>query len=92
MGLVEKIMRNYEIWKINKYTKRRAALTPEFEQRDKEYYEQNYKDGIYTYNPASQSISRGKSIRKALSRKDTRQVRSSEVYNANPHSRQERDY
>ncbi|KAF9973605.1 hypothetical protein BGZ73_003158 [Actinomortierella ambigua] len=92
MGLVDKIMRNYEIWKINKYTKRRAALTPEFEQRDKEYYEQNYKDGIYTQGPASQSISRGKSIRKALSRKDSRQVRSSEVYNSNSHSRQDRDY
>ncbi|KAF9963480.1 hypothetical protein BGZ65_003034 [Modicella reniformis] len=88
MGLMEKLMRNYEIWKIGKYTKRRAALTPEFEQRDKEYYETNYKDGIYTQNQAgdSGSITRGVSFKRALSRKDTRTIRSSEVYNENPHS------
>ncbi|KAH7059368.1 hypothetical protein BKA57DRAFT_487242 [Linnemannia elongata] len=88
MGLVDKLMRNYEIWKIGKYTKRRAALTPEFEQRDKEYYDSNYKDGIYTHNQVgseSGSISRAKSFKRALSRKDTKTVRSSEVYNDNPH-------
>ncbi|KAF9128830.1 hypothetical protein BGW39_004681 [Mortierella sp. 14UC] len=88
MGLMDKLMRNYEIWKIGKYTKRRAALTPEFEQRDKEYYDSNYKDGIYTHNQVandSGSISRAKSFKRALSRKDTKTVRSSEVYNDNPH-------
>ncbi|KAF9434060.1 hypothetical protein BGZ76_008644 [Entomortierella beljakovae] len=89
MGLVEKLMRNYEIWKIGKYTKRRAALTPEFEQRDKEYYESNYKDGIYTtHNTSNQvgndSMSRAKSFKRAMSRKDTKNIRSSEVYNDNP--------
>ncbi|KAG0323963.1 hypothetical protein BG004_003578 [Podila humilis] len=91
MGLVDKLMRNYEIWKIGKYTKRRAALTPEFEQRDKDYYDSNYKDGIYTHHnqvgAASSSsspesaITRAKSFKRALSRKDTKTVRSSEVYN-----------
>ncbi|KAI1291294.1 hypothetical protein EDD11_009028 [Mortierella claussenii] len=86
MGLMDKLMRNYEIWKIGKYTKRRAALTPEFEQRDKDYYESNYKDGIYTHNQVGQdagSMGRAKSFKRALSRKDTRTVRSSEVYNDN---------
>ncbi|KAG0220854.1 hypothetical protein BGX31_010454 [Mortierella sp. GBA43] len=87
MGLMDKLMRNYEIWKIGKYTKRRAALTPEFEQRDREYYETNYKDGIYTHSQVSDSaVTRAKSFKRALSRKDTRAVRSSEVYNDNPHS------
>ncbi|KAF9928276.1 hypothetical protein FBU30_002498 [Linnemannia zychae] len=87
MGLMDKLMRNYEIWKIGKYTKRRAALTPEFEQRDKEYYDSNYKDGIYTYNQVSNdTMSRAKSFKRALSRKDPKTVRSSEVYNDNPHS------
>ncbi|KAF9404566.1 hypothetical protein BGZ94_004096, partial [Podila epigama] len=83
MGLMDKLMRNYEIWKIGKYTKRRAALTPEFEQRDKDYYESNYKDGIYTHNQVGteSTIARAKSFKRALSRKDTRAVRSSEVYN-----------
>ncbi|KAG0302561.1 hypothetical protein BGZ98_007404 [Dissophora globulifera] len=87
MGLMDKLMRNYEIWKIGKYTKRRAALTPEFEQRDKEYYESNYKDGIYTQNQVGQdgSLSRAKTFKRALSRKDIKNVRSSEVYNENPH-------
>ncbi|KAG0056684.1 hypothetical protein BGZ83_003927 [Gryganskiella cystojenkinii] len=95
MGLMDKLMRNYEIWKIGKYTKRRAALTPEFEQRDKEYYDSNYKDGIYTIDataagsssPGSNAgtMSRAKSFKRALSRKDTKTVRSSEVYNDNPH-------
>ncbi|KAG0377304.1 hypothetical protein BGX24_006348 [Mortierella sp. AD032] len=88
MGLMDKLMRNYEIWKIGKYTKRRAALTPEFEQRDKEYYDSNYKDGIYTQNQVANdgtgSMSRAKSFKRALSRKDTKTVRSSEVYNDNP--------
>ncbi|KAF8924393.1 hypothetical protein EDD21DRAFT_229729 [Dissophora ornata] len=87
MGIMDKLMRNYEIWKIGKYTKRRAALTPEFEQRDKEYYESNYKDGIYTNNQVGQdgSMGRAMSFKRALSRKDTKTVRSSEVYNDNPH-------
>ncbi|ORZ14264.1 hypothetical protein BCR41DRAFT_306626 [Lobosporangium transversale] len=88
MGLMDKLMRNYEIWKIGKYTKRRAALTPEFEQRDKEYYESNYKDGIYTHNQVGNdnNMNRAKSFKRVLSRKDTKAVRSSEVYNENPHS------
>ncbi|KAF8952395.1 hypothetical protein BGZ52_006377 [Haplosporangium bisporale] len=84
MGLMEKLMRNYEIWKIGKYTKRRAALTPEFEQRDRDYYDSNYKDGIYTHNQVGNSetpMTRAKSFKRALSRKDTKTVRSSEVYN-----------
>jgi hypothetical protein len=87
MGLMDKLLRNYEIWKIGKYTKRRAALTPEFEQRDREYYETNYKDGIYTHSQVSDSgsgsVTRAKSFKRALSRKDARTVRSSEVYNEN---------
>ncbi|KAF9194210.1 hypothetical protein BGZ51_000791 [Haplosporangium sp. Z 767] len=88
MGLMDKLMRNYEIWKIGKYTKRRAALTPEFEQRDKEYYDTNYKDGIYTQSQVGSdgTMGRAKSFKRALSRKDTKTVRSSEVYNDNPHA------
>jgi len=89
---MDKLMRNYEIWKIGKYTKRRAALTPEFEQRDKEFYDSNYKDGIYTVGDGSASpsggsspMNRAKSFKRALSRKDTKTVRSSEVYNDNAH-------
>lgn len=33
MGFVEKIKSSVEIWKIEKYTKRRPAPTSEFEQK-----------------------------------------------------------
>ncbi|KAF9579400.1 hypothetical protein BGW38_004352, partial [Lunasporangiospora selenospora] len=68
MGIMDKLMRGYEIWKIGKYTRRRAALTPEFEQRDKEYYDQNYKDGIYSHGSvqSESAVTRAKSIKRAL--------------------------
>lgn len=33
MGFLDKIKSNIEMWKIEKYTKRRPVTTPEFEQR-----------------------------------------------------------
>lgn len=35
MGLVERIKTQYEMWKIEKYTKRRPIVSSNFEQRGK---------------------------------------------------------
>ncbi|CAG8514695.1 20542_t:CDS:2 [Dentiscutata erythropus] len=47
MSFFKKIKSQYEIWKINKYTRRRNAMTPDFEQKDPEFYKQNYVNGVY---------------------------------------------
>ncbi|KAL1933917.1 hypothetical protein VTP01DRAFT_8007 [Rhizomucor pusillus] len=46
VGIIDKIKHQYEMWKIEKYTKRRSFL-PEYDSRDKEYYERHYHDGVY---------------------------------------------
>ncbi|ORX44767.1 hypothetical protein DM01DRAFT_1411213 [Hesseltinella vesiculosa] len=48
VGFFEKVKSQIEIWKIEKYTKRRTFL-PEYDSRDTEYYKQHYRDGVY-YN------------------------------------------
>ncbi|KAI7874937.1 hypothetical protein K492DRAFT_173924 [Lichtheimia hyalospora FSU 10163] len=45
-GFIDKLKQQFEIWKIEKYTKRRAFL-PEYDSKDKEYYERYYRDGVY---------------------------------------------
>ncbi|CAB4389533.1 unnamed protein product [Rhizophagus irregularis] len=35
------------MWKVTKYTKRRSTMTPEFEQKDPDFYKQNYVNGVY---------------------------------------------
>ncbi|KAI8096570.1 uncharacterized protein BX664DRAFT_324289 [Halteromyces radiatus] len=48
VGLIDKLKSQIEIWKVEKYTKRRTFL-PEYDSRDTEYYRQHYHDGVY-YN------------------------------------------
>ncbi|CAO3594140.1 unnamed protein product [Absidia cylindrospora] len=46
VGFIDKLKSQIEIWKVEKYTKRRTFL-PEYDSRDTEYYKQHYHDGIY---------------------------------------------
>ncbi|OAD06332.1 hypothetical protein MUCCIDRAFT_106904 [Mucor lusitanicus CBS 277.49] len=47
MNLIEKVKTGIDIWRIEKYTKRRAFST-EFKSRDLDYYKKAYCDGVYT--------------------------------------------
>ncbi|SAM07002.1 hypothetical protein [Absidia glauca] len=65
VGLIEKLKSQIEMWKVEKYTKRRTFL-PEYDSRvvthhqvpfydynrplDSEYYKQHYQDGVYYSN------------------------------------------
>ncbi|CAO0789836.1 unnamed protein product [Mucor circinelloides] len=46
MNLIEKVKSSIDIWKLEKYTKRRAFL-PEYKSKDLGYYKEVYCDGVY---------------------------------------------
>ncbi|CAG8507116.1 10415_t:CDS:2 [Cetraspora pellucida] len=58
MSFFKKLKSQYEIWKINKYTRRRNAMTPDFEQRDPDFYKQNYVNGVYLNTTNNESFHR----------------------------------
>ncbi|CAG8465785.1 12010_t:CDS:2 [Ambispora gerdemannii] len=47
MSFIKKIKSQYEMWKINKYTRRRPTVASNFAQKDTEFYRQHYVDGVY---------------------------------------------
>ncbi|KAL0082102.1 hypothetical protein F4703DRAFT_1917608 [Phycomyces blakesleeanus] len=51
VDIIDKVKSQYAIWKLEKYTKRRSFM-PEYDPKDKEYYNQYYKDGTY-HDPAN---------------------------------------
>jgi len=62
MSFIKKIKSQYEMWKITKYTRRRSAMSPDFEQKDSEYYRQNYVNGVYldvTHQASTPNVSYG---------------------------------
>ncbi|KAI8969986.1 hypothetical protein BDF20DRAFT_915873 [Mycotypha africana] len=46
MHITEKLKNRIELWRLEKYTKRRSFL-PEFDSKDSAYYKQIYHDGVY---------------------------------------------
>ncbi|KAL0073794.1 hypothetical protein J3Q64DRAFT_1853937 [Phycomyces blakesleeanus] len=93
MGFIERIKAHVEMWKIEKYTKRRPVDTPDFEQKDRDFYDQYYKDGVYLHHhqrdandptqhfpssPGGKGLARKTTL---LRSKSERLVRSSEKYN-----------
>ncbi|KAI8339173.1 hypothetical protein BC941DRAFT_422344 [Chlamydoabsidia padenii] len=99
VGFIEKLKSQIEMWKVEKYTKRRTFL-PEYESRDTEYYKQHYHDGVYyssngtTPSPISRSPSSAQyrstlgkrmsvMIKKKPSNGSLPHPRCSETYNAN---------
>ncbi|KAL9541590.1 hypothetical protein MBANPS3_009035 [Mucor bainieri] len=92
MGFIEKIKSSVEMWRIEKYTKRRPVTSPDFEQKDREFYRQHYKDGVYLHQqpggtPSTNSGSGG--VINSISRRTTllrtkseKIMRSSENYNS----------
>ncbi|KAG2211704.1 hypothetical protein INT47_008801 [Mucor saturninus] len=93
MGFIEKIKSSVEMWRIEKYTKRRPVTSPDFEQKDREFYRQHYKDGVYLHQQpgAIQTTnSTNSGMINSISRKTTllrtkseKIMRSSENYNSN---------
>ncbi|KAI9005515.1 hypothetical protein CLU79DRAFT_781219 [Phycomyces nitens] len=51
VDIIDKVKSQYAIWKLEKYTKRRSFM-PEYDSKDKEYYNQYYQDGTY-HDPTS---------------------------------------
>ncbi|KAI8647547.1 hypothetical protein BD408DRAFT_408116 [Parasitella parasitica] len=90
MGFIEKIKSNVEMWKIEKYTKRRPVTSPDFEQKDREFYRQFYKDGVYLHQqPNGAPANSSSGVINSISRKTTllrtkseKILRSSENYNS----------
>ncbi|KAI8338934.1 hypothetical protein BC941DRAFT_512180 [Chlamydoabsidia padenii] len=99
VGLIDKLRSQIDLWKVEKYTKRRTFL-PEYDSRDTEYYKQHYYDGVYysSNDPAPPleartptstqyrtSISKRMSvmIKKKSSTHSLPNPRCSETYNAN---------
>ncbi|KAG0163911.1 hypothetical protein DFQ28_011039 [Apophysomyces sp. BC1034] len=86
MGFVDKIKAQVEMWRIEKYTKRRPVTTPDFEQKDREFYDKHYQNGVYTHQQKDEpsGLTRNSSLIKTsnlLRKKSERIVRSSENYN-----------
>jgi len=52
MGLIDKIRTQYDLLKVEKYTKRRRSETV-FEERDRDFYRENYRDGVYLHRSPS---------------------------------------
>ncbi|KAI7905627.1 uncharacterized protein BX663DRAFT_559023 [Cokeromyces recurvatus] len=46
MNLLNKIKSEIDLWKLEKYTKRRSFL-PEYDSKDLKYYKEVYHDGFY---------------------------------------------
>ncbi|KAI9302352.1 hypothetical protein BJ944DRAFT_270068 [Cunninghamella echinulata] len=95
VGFIDKVKSQIEMWKVEKYTKRRTFL-PEYESKDSDYYRQHYRDGVY-YNSNDQtppppnvstqyksSLSKRMSVMiKGKSDNGVAHPRCSETYNAN---------
>ncbi|KAG2179842.1 hypothetical protein INT43_003628 [Umbelopsis isabellina] len=83
MGILDRVKAQIEVWRIEKYTKRRDVTTPDFERKDADYYRDHYQNGVYLSangqpNQGSQSIGRRTTL---IRKKSERIVRCSEVYN-----------
>lgn len=81
------------MWRIEKYTKRRPVTSPDFEQKDREFYRQHYKDGVYLHqqpgvertNSSNSGVINSISRRTTLLRSKSEKIlRSSENYNNSP--------
>ncbi|GBB90928.1 hypothetical protein RclHR1_01800013 [Rhizophagus clarus] len=89
MSIIKKIKSQYEMWKVTKYTKRRSTMTPEFEQKDPDFYKQNYVNGVYLNyaspdSPTSSKRDSSKSNASYVKRhsKSQKIIRCSETYNS----------
>ncbi|CDS10001.1 hypothetical protein LRAMOSA02678 [Lichtheimia ramosa] len=95
MGLMTKLKTQIDLWKLEKYTKRRHVATPDFEQKDRDFYRHYYQDGVYLHqhqrsadgqvrSPPSSPTSNTKGLHRKstmLGRKSEHIVRCSETYN-----------
>ncbi|CAG8466653.1 10824_t:CDS:10 [Acaulospora colombiana] len=83
MPLLGKIKSQYEMWKINKYTRRRSTLTQDFEQKDLDFYKQNYVNGVYLNTaPDSEDFKRSSMSFGKKPGKNRKAAKCSESYNS----------
>ena len=94
MGFIDKIRTQYDLLKVEKYTKRRRSETV-FEERDREFYRENYRDGVYLHRSTSDvdtldgarrpaMVKRASTISSMVmkaGRKNSPTIKSSETYN-----------
>ncbi|KAI8886741.1 hypothetical protein K501DRAFT_177082 [Backusella circina FSU 941] len=50
MSILDKARAHYDLYQVNKYTKRREGHS-EFKFKNKNYYHTNYRDGVYLEKP-----------------------------------------
>ncbi|KAI9315182.1 hypothetical protein BX666DRAFT_1860936 [Dichotomocladium elegans] len=62
MGFMEKLKMQYDLRKINKYTKRRLSQS-QFASHDRQYYDTVYRDGVYLESAPDISPRRSSSTR-----------------------------
>ncbi|KAG2172233.1 hypothetical protein INT43_004774 [Umbelopsis isabellina] len=95
MGLIDKIRTQVDLIRVDKYTKRRRSETV-FQGEDRDFYRDNYQNGVYLHHSQSSSTEqsepprRASMIRQASSlsnvvmkagRKSPPHIKSSETYN-----------
>ncbi|KAH8553633.1 hypothetical protein BGW37DRAFT_486490 [Umbelopsis sp. PMI_123] len=91
MGLIDKIRAQYDLLKVDKYTRRRRSESV-FEDRDREFYRENYRDGVYLHRSPAEMDSGGRptmvkrastisSMVMKAGRKNSPNIKSSETYN-----------
>ncbi|KAI8584616.1 hypothetical protein K450DRAFT_217170 [Umbelopsis ramanniana AG] len=95
MGLIDKIRTQYDLLKVEKYTKRRRSETV-FEERDRDFYREHYRDGVYLHRspsdvdtldgatPRPAMVKRASTISSMVmkaGRKNSPTIKSSETYN-----------
>ncbi|KAI9472229.1 MAG: hypothetical protein EXX96DRAFT_653372 [Benjaminiella poitrasii] len=67
MAIIDKIKSNIDLWKLEKYTKRRSFL-PEYESKDLDYYKAIYHDGVYDTKLEYENYTKGSAITRKLSK------------------------
>ncbi|KAI7857183.1 hypothetical protein BDC45DRAFT_501871 [Circinella umbellata] len=91
-AMMNKLKKQIEMWRVNKYTKRRSYI-PEYEPKDKKHYRHTYHDGVYLSSlsdrPTSSPLSTNKkNIKLFPSKKKSYRVpppQCSEAYNITYH-------
>ncbi|CDH53388.1 predicted protein [Lichtheimia corymbifera JMRC:FSU:9682] len=83
MGLMDKLKTQLDLWKLDKYTKRRNVAMPEFEPKDRDFYRHYYQDGVYLHQHQKPAAGVEKVHRKStiMKRKSAPMIRCSETYN-----------
>ncbi|KAI8137069.1 hypothetical protein BJV82DRAFT_525919 [Fennellomyces sp. T-0311] len=87
MGFIDKLKNQYEMRKVNKYTKRRLSQS-QFASHDRTYYDSVYRDGVYIESDTNDKsrwsftdlLKRSQSMNKNTTSLAASQLKTSETY------------